>query len=323
MLFSIIVPVYNVEQYLRKCVESIQEQSCQEYELILVDDGSTDSSGKICDDLSNRDSHIKVYHKKNGGLSDARNYGLKYASGKYVIFLDSDDYWEGKNALKNIKSRIEESNCDVLVFNHCKLYEKNRKIVVNIDIARNDIFNKNPEEALEYMIKKNVWKPAAWNKVILFELLKDNHIEFEMGRLHEDLLWCCQVMLYAKKFDYYEKPVYIYRQRKSSITKTIGEQNIKDINSQLNQCIRLADYYDNRMKKIIYSYCAYDYSILTGYVGLLSREKRKKYYELLKDKKWLLDYKLCEKVKKVALLQKAVGYKYMSYLLTLFLRYKK
>ena len=89
---SIIVPVYNVEKYLKKCVKSILNQTLDNYEVILVDDGSTDSSGDICERLQSEDNRIKVFHKKNGGLSDARNYGVRYSSGKYITFIDSDDY---------------------------------------------------------------------------------------------------------------------------------------------------------------------------------------------------------------------------------------
>ena len=92
MLISIIVPVYNVENYLKECIDSILRQEFRDYEIILVDDGSKDDSGKICDEYGKKYSFISVIHKKNGGLSDARNFGLKIAKGEYILFIDSDDY---------------------------------------------------------------------------------------------------------------------------------------------------------------------------------------------------------------------------------------
>ena len=113
--FSIIIPVYNVEQYLRECVESILMQSCDDYEIILVDDGSSDKSGKICDKYSEKNNKIKVVHKENGGLSSARNAGIKIAIGKYIIFIDSDDYYDDKNLLFNSKNIFAKNNADMLI----------------------------------------------------------------------------------------------------------------------------------------------------------------------------------------------------------------
>ena len=113
--FSIIVPIYKVEKYIMQCVNSILEQTFSDYELILVDDGSPDSCPLICDQLKERNSKIKVIHKQNGGVSSARNLGLKHANGKYVCFVDSDDYYSRKDALQVIKNELDNSNADVLI----------------------------------------------------------------------------------------------------------------------------------------------------------------------------------------------------------------
>ncbi|WP_240640583.1 glycosyltransferase family 2 protein [Neisseria meningitidis] len=101
MIFSIIVPIYNVEKYLRCCVDSVLAENFADYEMILVDDGSPDGCGKICDEYTGKYPHIKVIHQENGGLSDARNAGIRAAKGDYLIFLDSDDYWADTNRSKN------------------------------------------------------------------------------------------------------------------------------------------------------------------------------------------------------------------------------
>ena len=120
-LISVIVPIYKVEQYLSECVDSILQQSYENLEVILVDDGSPDSCPEICDRYAVTDNRIKVIHKPNGGLSDARNTGLKAATGEYILFIDSDDYWIDKNAIKKlieklVNSRTRSFQCDLVFF---------------------------------------------------------------------------------------------------------------------------------------------------------------------------------------------------------------
>lgn len=116
MFFSLILPVYNVERYLSRCIESILQQKFQDFEIILVDDGSTDTSKNLCDFWAEKSRKIKVFHKENGGLASARNYGLKYASGKYIFFIDSDD-WIREDALRGCyEELIGEDECDVLKY---------------------------------------------------------------------------------------------------------------------------------------------------------------------------------------------------------------
>ena len=121
--FSIIIPIYNVERYLETCVNSILTQTYSDYEVILVDDGSPDRCGELCDHYAESDSRVKVVHKVNGGLSSARNAGLDIAMGEYVIFVDSDDYWDDTMALEHIQKNLAESNADLLVFPAKRFYE--------------------------------------------------------------------------------------------------------------------------------------------------------------------------------------------------------
>ena len=122
-LFSIIIPVYNVERYLNKCIESVVKQTYKNFEIILVDDGSPDSCPRICDEWAKKDDRIVVIHKGNGGLSSARNAGIKRAKGQYIGFIDSDDYWTESNFLEKIKDIVTENSVDVILFEYKEVDE--------------------------------------------------------------------------------------------------------------------------------------------------------------------------------------------------------
>ena len=127
MKISIIVPIYNIENYIEKCLTSIINQTYNNYELILVNDGSTDSSETICKKIAKENKQIKYFYKKNGGLSDARNYGIRKSSGEYLMFVDGDDFLESKDSLKKIVSRLESSSLDVLQYKMKYYYENGGK----------------------------------------------------------------------------------------------------------------------------------------------------------------------------------------------------
>lgn len=128
MFFSIIVPVFNVDQYIEECIDSILLQNCNDYELILIDDGSTDRSGEICDLYDEKYDQIVVIHKENGGLSDARNKGIEISKGEYILFIDSDDYLVDNTLLDGAKDfLIFQKNCDLLLFGFVKVKDDNKK----------------------------------------------------------------------------------------------------------------------------------------------------------------------------------------------------
>jgi len=128
ILFSIIIPIYKVEKYLNEAIDSVLMQTFKDYELILVDDGSPDKCGEICDEYSQRYSFIRTFHKQNGGLSDARNYGLQYANGEYIIFLDSDDKYATEDFLKNVSKEIENHKPDMVIWGRKTFLDSTNKV---------------------------------------------------------------------------------------------------------------------------------------------------------------------------------------------------
>jgi glycosyltransferase involved in cell wall biosynthesis len=211
---SIIVPVYKVEKYLGKCIESILGQTFKDFELILVDDGSPDNCGVICENFAKRDERIKVIHKSNGGLSSARNAGLEMATGEYIAFVDSDDFIHQRMYEILYKYAKKYSSdiviCDYLLVNEGESYidelrnfEINAKNFSNID-ALKQIYTNNGTTFI-----------VAWNK--LYRRYLFNDLRFEEGRLHEDEFMAHKILYASPKVTYLPIPLYSYLQRRGSI----------------------------------------------------------------------------------------------------------
>ena len=175
MLFSVILPVYNVERYLEQCVDSILAQTFSDYELILVDDGSTDGSPQLCDELAERNSRIRVIHKPNGGLSDARNAGTAEAKGEYIIYIDSDDFVLADDFLQKVADKAAESP-DLIFYKYAKYFDADGKL----DSCR--FSYKTAEQAEIYaeqiraLVEADAFYGMAWIKAIKRSLLADNAI---------------------------------------------------------------------------------------------------------------------------------------------------
>ena len=217
--YSFILPIYKVEKYLSCCIDSILKQSINDFEIILVDDGSPDSCPNICDDYVKRDNRISIIHKKNGGLCDARNAGLSIAKGEYILFIDPDDYIE-PNYLQVIDSNIE--NYDLLVFSFYNVY-KNRIIK---GFGENNILTN--FQAQEYLVSDSKYCGYVWNKVYKKEILDKYNISFDLKvTMSEDIMFTFQYLEKIGNVKIIDKAIINYRQRKSSIISN----KIKNINA--------------------------------------------------------------------------------------------
>lgn len=209
---SIIVPVYKVEQYIHKCVDSILNQTFNDFELILVDDGSPDNCGAICDEYAQKDKRVRVIHKENGGLSDARNFGLKKAKGEYVSFIDSDD-WLALDLYSDVLGYADEYNLDVVCFD---VYEvKGDKIKYHNRFNENKIFI--GKDAL-YKILTDEIDNSACDKV--YKRVLWDGIEFPVGRSFEDVATTYKIFHKSEYVGYYKKAYYYYVKREGSIVAT-------------------------------------------------------------------------------------------------------
>lgn len=210
-LISVIVPIYNVEAYLNRCVESIVNQTYQNLEIILVDDGSLDNCPRMCDGWASKDNRIKVIHKGNGGLSDARNAGLKIATGEYISFIDSDDYI-ASDFFATLLAVMEKENSDIVECSVIKFYEDGKFEKYSDDLA---VTTSQTESALSGLIAENPFHQHVWNKLYKVDCLKG--ILFPVGKLNEDEFWTYQVFGRAQMVSKINKTMYYYFQRSDSI----------------------------------------------------------------------------------------------------------
>lgn len=304
--FSIIIPCYNVEKYVKQCINSILSQSINDYEIIVVNDGSTDNTYRIIKENYEKNAYIKIINQKNKGLAESRNVGINNASGEYLIFIDSDDYWEDSKALQKIKDYIEKFNNDIILIGYTKIFSNN-KLTTKKKIGFSQ------EKGVEYLIKTNYYKACAWDKIIRKKVIKDNKIFFPKGMLSEDIIWCADLLKATKNIGYIEENFYMYRQRKNSITKTVKEKNILDMVEMIKEA-ECKDY-------IINSYLAYEYSVALGLISTkmvkdkISLDTQSKLFSL----KELLKNRLNDKVKKVYILYRLFGIKITSKCLGLFI----
>ena len=314
MQFSVIIPVYNVEKYLSQCIDSVLKQDFTDYEIILVDDGSTDNSPNICDEYAEKYTQIKVIHKTNGGLSDARNFGIKEAQGDYLIFLDSDDFWKGKSILSEIRLIIDKKNPDLIIHSFTYFYTKEKYIEERILEDKNEL-SFGLVKDLKKLINNNVYYPTAWNKIIRTEIVKSNSIYFPKGKLHEDIAWCADIIPYIDKYAIYNKSFYFYRQeREGAITNKIHKKNIIDI---LNIIAEKQEELSKIEGGLNYLYAPYIACL--NFIPLLDKNDRESCFGKLQDFKFLIDFhpkNTSLKTKTVLLIYKILGIRYGCFLVS-------
>lgn len=218
---SVIVPVYKVEPYIHKCVDSILAQTFTDYELILVDDGSPDTCGNICDEYAQKDARIHVIHKENGGLSDARNAGVKIACGEYVIFIDSDDYIDA-DMLSYLYENLKKADADMAT---CGIYEVYADRIEKQEEEPDFVCS--GEEAFRCILRGHTIRGEIWNKLIKRSCISD--LEFPKGKLYEDIFYTVDMMQRIKKVAVGTKPKYYYLHRSDSITGKAYRPKLFDI----------------------------------------------------------------------------------------------
>lgn len=227
-LISVIIPVYNVEEYLRECIDSVLSQTYENYEIILVDDGSTDSSGKICDEYAEKNDKISVIHKQNGGLSDARNKGLSVANGEYIYFLDSDDYIVAE-AFEELVSVIKNDNSDFVFFDAKSFEDGNKSLNIEQRYIRKSKYETaKGEDVLFKLLKNKEYHSSVPLCFIKKEVLEKAELDFVTGIFYEDTVFTYELFMLSNRVSYCSKTLYHRRYRNASIMTTKKTQNYFD-----------------------------------------------------------------------------------------------
>ncbi|MDO4926953.1 MAG: glycosyltransferase [Turicibacter sp.] len=324
VLISIIVPVYNVERYLNQCLDSVIKQDINNIEIVVVNDGSTDGSLKICKEYSKKYNYVKLISQKNAGLSEARNTGIKNSCGKYIIFLDSDDFWMPQSMNKIIPQL--SSDCDLLLLTATKLYDENIDKINGFEqYERSKIYNQSKVDALKYLSSISKFPVSACTKIIKRQLILDNELFFMKGLLSEDIDWSIRLLEKIETIDVCNQPFYVYRKtRQDSITNSISEKSVNDLYFIIDKWMTL--YQENKVEEYTRDYvvelCAYELLILMANSYRLDKVKRKEIFKKIKQKCWILKLSRNKKIKLFNILVKLFGVNNISKILYSYIRLK-
>lgn len=307
MKVSFILPIYNVEKYLSECVESILVQTYRDFEILLVDDGSPDNCPALCDEWAKKDSRIKALHKSNGGLSDARNYGLEHAQGDYVVFVDSDDFWVNRDCLQRLMNVVDaHPECDFIGFN-CSYYYSDSK-TFNKWVAYDESLSKptDKDAVLCSLVASGTFPMSACLKIIKRKSLLDIGLCFIKGTIAEDIPWFIDLLDGAKSCVFVNQYIYAYRQNVAgSITASGNPKSTRDLFAIVRNEIKKIG--NRRMSKeakdALYSFLAYEFCIL------LTSDMPQEMKSELMQYKWLLNYTANPKVRKASFVNKLFGIK--------------
>lgn len=322
MKVSFVIPVYKVELYLRQCVESIINQTYSDIEVILVDDGSPDGSPALCDALALEDARIRVIHKQNGGLSDARNTGLKAAVGDYVVFVDGDDFWRHTTDLERLMEVVTgHKECDFIGFNCEYYYPASNKYVswVKYHDTLSQSVEKN--DAVVHLVETGAFTMSACLKIIKRDFLIQNGLFFVKGQIAEDIPWFINLLDKCNKCSFVNLYIYAYRQNVSgSITNSGGKKAFDSLFNIFKTEVEKIDNrsFDNNGRSAIKSFLAYEYSILLSF-----SELDKNGFSELKNYKQILGYTLDPKVRMVSNVNKFFGLRITRWVLIIYQAYRK
>ena len=274
-LISVIVPAYNVEKYIKTCLDSLINQTYSNFEIIVINDGSTDQTEKILNEYESNPK-IRIFSQKNGGLSAARNQGLNLANGELVCFIDSDDSVKSDYLEKLAAPFFEDSNIDITV---CGYQEKFENSEINHVLKSQKITG--AQATKDLLIKQQDFNILAWNKLYRKKLFSNNHIEYPAGQIHEDNLTTYKLFSHAQKVFYISDVLYIYQRTHSEITKNLysKEKTLKRLQVKEQMTIEAGQYLQDPDLKL-----SAEVASLLAYFAFLdhaiSRQINKSYYDV-------------------------------------------
>ena len=308
MKVSVVIPVYNVKPYLERCVKSVLRQTHKDLEIILVDDGSTDGSGALCDTIAAEEPCVLAIHQQNQGAAIARNRGIHVATGEYIFFLDSDDEWLVEDGVE-ILLRESAEKCDMAVFNMVDIWKGGAHLVPMPEYHLETISRiQNPQVLFSYLVKKQMFRVTSTSVMFRRSLLIDNNILFPVAIVAEDLHWSFHVWQVIKTVSFHNLFLYGWHHRPGSITQTTTIRNYRSTDyvfsyweEQCNQnCVN---------KDGIRAYLANRWFTSASNVFRLENAEKKEAIGILNKHKDLLQYALTPKAHRTFVLVKMLGVK--------------
>ena len=295
--YSFIVPVYNAEKHIEETIKSVLRQG-EHCELILVDDGSTDCSGKICDGYAEKYRCINTYHKANGGPGAARNFGLEKANGKYCIFIDSDDYISD-NLIRHFDEGYADRSADVIFYNIVKVFPDGTQRQMSEGLRREEICGKPLGEVLGAIAKCSKFPASTGGKILKTDFLRKNNIRFAEGLVGEDIDWTLQLVCNLTSADVYESENYYYRISSDGRHSYGKEKSLDDQLIIIEKWIEKSLQNENR--EDILSFLAFQYAVSLPFFGALPKEIRRKYKGRMKKLRFLLSKGKTNKIRLIRL----------------------
>lgn len=302
---SVLIPVYNAEKYLDQCIESVVNQTFKDIEIILVNDGSKDTSGALCDNWAKKDDRIKVIHKPNSGVAATRNIATAAATGKWILHLDSDDWYEQNNLIEMLLCHAEANNSDIVCFNYRRYFE-NSGTFSDVQCHTNG-----SEITVAFLVDNKIFTSSPCLKIIKHSIIKDNNIDFEEGRLSEDIEFNAKLLFATDKITFCEDCIYIYRARENSITTSISKKHVDDLIHIIDQMSKTENRTDEYNSFLAFQYCTL---LINAHIAKADNAAFKKIFSY----KWLLQYDSGSIVKLVHTVSRFTGIRICSYILYLY-----
>lgn len=314
MLISLIIPVYNAEKYLEETLNSVIGQFFTDYEVILVDDGSTDKSGVLCDQFAAVHKNISVLHKKNGGQSSARNMGIRAAKGEFLTFLDSDDLLCDKDFFTSLSQKME-GNTDIILFRYYKYYSPG--LISDCGISMSGLNGCDKTNVLYELVKRDAFFCSCWSKCVRRSLIMDNNLFFDENLICEDMDWYFSVIEKAKNIVVIDKPFVYYRQHPNSVTASFKPESIEGFIFTVEKWEKIFQEIDDpRIREILLSALAKLYCNLLISFSRHQKElqnQRRRIFNL----RHLLKYNLNPRTKKIWLCEFIFGIRFTCSLISI------
>ena len=304
MLISLIIPVYNSEKYLEETLNSVIRQHFSDYEVILVDDGSTDKSGSLCDQFAAVHQNISVLHKKKGGQSSARNLGIRAAKGEFLAFLDSDDLLCDKDSFVSLSKRMV-GNTDIILFRYFKYYSPGS--ISDCGISMSGLDGRDKTDVLNELVKRDAFFCSCWSKCVRRSLVIDNSLFFDENLTCEDMDWYFSTVEKAENIVVIDKPFVYYRQRPNSVTASFKPESIDGFIYTVEKWEKIFQRIDGpRLKETLLSALAKLYCNLLISFSRHQKElqnQRQRIFNL----RHLLKYNLNPRTKRIRLCESVLG----------------